>query len=307
VVLALRALGLGDAFTGVAALRGVRRGWPGHRLVLAAPDASGRLLRDVGVVDEVVTTGPLQPLPWPAVRPPDVAVNLHGRGPQSHRLLASLRPGRLVAFACPEAGHLDGPRWDPTEHEADRWCRLAAWAGGDCGPEDLRLPVPGARGDHVVVHPGAASPARRWPVERWAAVVRVLGAEGHRVLVTGSAAEAALGAPLGAAGAEVLCGRLTLPDLVHTVATARLLLCGDTGVAHVATAYATPSVLLFGPTPPSTWGPRLDAELHAVLWHGSDDEPPGDPHADTPDARLLAVTVDEVLAAAATTVATAVG
>ena len=38
-VLVLRALGLGDLLTSVAAIRGLRRAWPGARLVLAAPAA----------------------------------------------------------------------------------------------------------------------------------------------------------------------------------------------------------------------------------------------------------------------------
>jgi ADP-heptose:LPS heptosyltransferase len=295
-VLALRALGLGDALTGVPALRGLRRAWPQARLVLAAPAAVGQLLLTLGVVDETLDAGPLQPVRWPSPDPPDVAVNLHGRGPQSHCVLASLRPGRLVAFACTEAGHLDGPAWTPDEHEVDRWCRLVRWAGGSCGREDLRLEPPGPRGDLVVVHPGAASASRRWPVDRWADVVRHLAGSGRHVAVTGTDGEASLCDPLAGAGAENLCGRLSLADLARTVATAGLVLCGDTGVAHLATAYGTPSVVLFGPTSPSTWGPAVDAERHVVLWHGRDGEAPGNPHGHQVDPRLERVTVDEVLA-----------
>jgi ADP-heptose:LPS heptosyltransferase len=73
------------------------------------------------------------------------------------------------------------------------------------------------------------------------------------------------------------------------VATARLVICGDTGVAHVATAYGTPSVLLFGPVPPRLWGPLRGP--HRVLWHGGT----GDTFADEPDPGLLRITVEEVL------------
>lgn len=294
-VLVLRALGLGDAVTGIAPLRGVRRAWPDHRLVLAAPAAFGQWLLELGVVDETLDVGPLEPVPWPAPEPPAVAVNLHGRGPQTHRLLLALRPGRLVAFANAEAGHADGPPWDESAHEVDQWCSLVTWAGGRCGPDDLRLEPPLPRGDVVVVHPGATTADRRWPVARWHDVVRALRADGAHVAVTGSGDEASLCAEVATAGADNLAGTLSLADLARVVASARVLLSGDTGVAHLATAYATPSVTLFGSIPPWQWGPRIDRGLHRVLWHP---EAEGPAPADEPDPRLLAVPVAEVLAEA---------
>jgi ADP-heptose:LPS heptosyltransferase len=79
------------------------------------------------------------------------------------------------------------------------------------------------------------------------------------------------------------------------VAGADLLLCGDTGVAHLGTAFGTPSVLLFGPTPPDLWRPLADVERHTVLWHGVGR---ADPHADELDPALSKIDVDEVLTAA---------
>lgn len=303
-VLVLRALGLGDALTGVAPLRGVRRAWPDHRLVLAAPAVVGQWLLELGLVDETLDAGPLEPVPWPSPEPPDVAVNLHGKGPQSHRVLQALRPGHLVAFANAEVGHVDGPEWDPDVHEVDRWCWLVRGAGGDCGPADLRLEPPVPRGDVVVVHPGAASAARRWPADRWADVVRVLRRQDAAVVVTGTEGEAPLCAEVADAGAENLAGRLALPDLARTVAGARLLLSGDTGVAHLATAYRTPSVVLFGPVPPSLWGPRIDTDRHVVLWHpDAGRQTTAEAATEGVDPRLAAIRVDEVLDAARSLIA----
>lgn len=124
---------------------------------------------EVRVVDRALpTTGP-----GPVERtgaPPDVAVNLHGRGPQSHRALLALRPRVLVAFASAQAGVCCPPsRAD--EHEVDRWVRLVRSTGAECDLDDLRLPYePEPRGRTVVLHPGAASGSRRWPVDRWKAV-----------------------------------------------------------------------------------------------------------------------------------------
>ncbi len=301
-VVALRALGLGDLLTAVPALRGLRRAWPGAELVLAGPSAIGGWLASLGVVDDVVAVRGLDDadrLLRGADRP-DLAVNLHGRGPQSHRLLAGVHPRRLVAYSCPEAQHSEGPRWRPHEHEVDRWIRVSEWAGGEASVDDLLLPPQGASGEHVVVHPGAAAESRCWPPERWAEVAARLASRGHAVLVTGTAGESARCAAVArAAGGEDRCGLDDLTGLAHLVGTARLVLSGDTGVAHLATAFRTPSVTLFGPVSPTLWGPRVDSPLHRVLWRGDPTTArQGDPHAAALDDRLAAISVGDVVDAA---------
>lgn len=299
-VLVLRALGLGDALTAIPALRGVRRRWPQARLSLAAPAPLAEWMVELGLADRALPTPRLGPIPW-TDRPPDVAVNLHGRGPESHRALHALRPRELVAFANPEAC-AQGPPWRADEHEVDRWVRLLRSTGAQCGPEDLRLPrLTPSRDGTVVLHPGAASASRRWPVDRWQAVARALVRHGHQVVVTGVAAEAELCAAVAAEpGVTDRCGLDDLPGLAERVGVASLLVCGDTGVAHLATVLGTPSVLLFGPVSPALWGPRIDVHLHRVLWPdtGRDDGRPGDPHGADLDPRLARTTVEQALDAA---------
>ena len=298
VALVLRALGVGDLLTAVPAIRAVRVGLPRHRLVLAAPAALGDLIALIGGVDAHLGADGLCPLPWPG-QGPTVAINLHGRGPQSHEILRAIGPSRLLGFAHPAHPDVDGPDWLPGEHEVARWCRLARWYGFPARPDDLRLlppgasPAPGA----VLVHPGAKHGSRRWPAPRFAEVVRALLARGERVVVTGGRAEAALahavGAQAGIPRAEVLAGKTTLGELAALVAAARLVICNDTGIAHLASAYGTPSVVLFGPTPPAQWGPPPRPQ-HAALWAGD----PGDPFAPTPAEGLLRIMVPDVLDAA---------
>jgi hypothetical protein len=299
-VVALRALGLGDLLTGVPALRALRHALPHHDLVLAAPRALRPLVGLAGITDRVVDVGGLHPVPWHG-DPPELAVNLHGKGPQSHELLAALRPRRLVAFGCPDASH-EGPAWRAEEHEVRRWCRLLAESLHiSADPRDLGLPVPqtpAAVPGAVVVHPGAAYPARRWPPQRFAAVARWAVSAGHDVVVTGGPDEVGLAEEV-RRGANlprraVLAGRTDLTQLAAQIASARLLVSGDTGVAHLASAFSTPSVLLFGPTAPSRWGPPEDGP-HAVIWHG---DGAGDPWSAQVDPALLRVEVDEVLAGA---------
>lgn len=285
MILALRALGVGDLAAGVPALRGLRRAYPAEPLWLAAPAWLAPLVTLVGAVDRLVPTNGLAPVRLPAVGP-SLGVNLHGRGPESHRLLATARPGRLWGFACDGFG---GPVWRADEHEVHRWCRLLHWYGVPADPDDLALRVPTvsiAAEGATIVHPGAKAAERRWEPARYAAVARALAAAGHRVVVTGSATERPLAERVaglaGLPGSAVLAGRTDLRELAGLVARARLLVSGDTGIAHLATAYGTRSLLLFGPTPPGLWGPPPDRPQHRVLWHGELDR----------------ITVDEVLAAA---------
>lgn len=296
--LVLRALGLGDLLAGVPALRVLRRALPDHEVVLAAPGVLAPLVETVDAVDRLLPVGELEPVPWEGP-PPDVGVDLHGNGPASRRLVEALAPGRLVAFEAP-----GGPRWDPDEHERRRWCRLVSQGLGVplrvTDPESVLLPPPPgppAVDGAVVVHPGAASGSRRWPLGRYADVARALARDGHRVVVTGSPEEVHLARAVARAArldeSAVLAGTTGLAGLAALVAAARLVVCGDTGVAHLASAYATRSVVLFGPVPPSSWGPPAGGP-HTALWRGGPAYR-GDPHADEVDPLLTRLTVDRVI------------
>jgi ADP-heptose:LPS heptosyltransferase len=303
-VLIYRALGLGDFLTGVPAYRAVARAFPAYEVCLAAPEALLPLAALTEAVDTFLPTAELAAPAWPGP-PPEVAVNLHGSGPQSHRLLLAMGPGRLIAFRRDDLG-VPGPTWRGDEHEVVRWCRLLTDWGLPAEPAalDLRVPdeLPPVR-SATVVHPGAAGAARRWPADRFAAVARELAGAGHDVVVTGSPGERALAEGVaesaGLPAEQVLAGRLGLSAMAALVASARLVVCGDTGVAHLATAYRTPSVLLFGPMSPARGGPPGDRPQHRVVWHADlaprPEPPPG--AADTAHPAVLAIDVDEVLAA----------
>jgi ADP-heptose:LPS heptosyltransferase len=286
VALSLRALGLGDLLTAVPALRAVAAAHPGHRHVVACPASLRPLVLLTGAAEEILDAAPLEPL---EMRPPDVAVNLHGRGPESHALLQALRPRRLIAFGC-------GAAWRDEEHEVDRWCRLLREHGIPADRTRLELSCPpgsaATPANATVIHPGAASGARRWPPERFAAVARHEVGAGRTVVITGSPGERRLAEDVArriGAPCRVAAGTTDVLDLARIVAAADRVVCGDTGVAHLATALRTPSVVLFGPVSPARWGPP-PRPWHHVLWAGST----GDPHAGVPDAGLLRISVEQV-------------
>lgn len=295
-VLALRALNLGDLLVAVPALRALRRGFPGHRLVLATHAWLAPIVDLIGAVDQLRPTDGLAPLGGP--RRPAVAVNLHGGGPQSAAVLDALEPRRRIGHAP----HWPGPPWRDGVHERERWCALLAAHGVAADPLDLHLqppPAPSPAPGATVCHVGAGYGAKRWPADRFADVAAALRRAGHRVVLTGSAAERPLArdvaARAGLGPAAVLAGRTGLTELAALLAGAALLVANDTGAAHLAWAFGTPSVVLFGPVPATEWGPPPGP--HRAL--SADAARRGDPFATDPDPALLGVTPDEVLAAVA--------
>jgi heptosyltransferase-1 len=110
----------------------------------------------------------------------------------------------------------------------------------------------------ALINPGAAWPNKRWPPERFgqvAAFLRdvrqldslVLWGPGEEAL-----AQAVVDASDGAAGRAPAT---SLTDLLALCRAAALMVSGDTGPLHIATAVGTPTVSIFGPTDPDRNGP----------------------------------------------------
>jgi ADP-heptose:LPS heptosyltransferase len=108
----------------------------------------------------------------------------------------------------------------------------------------------------VVVHPGAAVPARRWPVRHAARAVELLADAGWSVVVTGGPDERLLTADVAGATGIDLGGRTDLGQLSGVLARAATVVAGNTGAAHLAAAVGTPVVSLFAPVVPAVrWRP----------------------------------------------------
>lgn len=293
----LRALGLGDLLVAVPALAAIARSFPDHERVLACPSPLAPLALLTQAVDRVVATRGLESAV--NIDRPDVAINLHGKGPGSHRLLLAAGCNRLVAFHNDEVAITEGfPRWIAGEHEVVRWCRMLNSFGIDARRDELGLPHPGPPPPELIgatiIHPGAKAAARRWPPSKWARVAARRVRAGEKVVISGSPAERDLALRIARAAdlddEAVIAGRTEIMDLAQVVATARLVLSSDTGIAHLATAFGTPSIALFGPVAPSQWGPPPERPHHIALWRG----PLGDSLAETPHPGLTSIGVDEV-------------
>jgi heptosyltransferase-1 len=145
----------------------------------------------------------------------------------------------------------------------------SAVAGDELAPVQPRLPVdPAAEAwadgllgantgqDAVLINPGAGWGAKRWPVERYAAVAEGLIQRGFRVLVNVGPGEEPLADVLvkqtGGAATPLAC---SLGQLIALTRRITLAVAGDTGPLHLACALGKPVVGIYGPTDPSRNGP----------------------------------------------------
>jgi len=99
---------------------------------------------------------------------------------------------------------------------------------------------------------------RQWPVERFAELANGLAEEGIVPLVLQNPGDLALTARLvSLSPSAVVVKTAELRTLLAVIASCGVLVSGDTGPAHMATALGVPRVTIYGPTDPSAWNPGL--------------------------------------------------
>ncbi|APA89854.1 glycosyltransferase family 9 protein (plasmid) [Paraburkholderia sprentiae WSM5005] len=298
-IVVFRALQLGDMLCAVPALRALRAAAPqAHIALIGLPWARTFVARYATLVDELIVFPgavgfPEQPESndgLPAFfaqmrkRRFDLAIQLHGSGGIANDLLHDLGARADAGFVQPHEAPREGCfiDWPDALPEPERYLALMSALGAAAHDRRLSFPLTAPdldeysalRASHgieearlVLLHPGSQLPSRRWPAERFAAVADRLAADGWQIAITGTAAEAPLTcAVLGAMSAPALhlAGATSLGGLAALVAHARLVVCNDTGISHIAAAVATASVVVACGSDTRRWAP-LDHARHRVL------------------------------------------
>jgi len=307
-IVVLRALPLGDVLCAVPALRALRRECPHASITLIGlPSAASLPDRLSHYIDDFMPFPGYPGFPEQPPRPPafarfvcdararafDLALQMHGDGRASNRVMRALGARRIAGFrreGDAAAQSDDDPRrrnawlrYPDHGHEVRRLLALTRYLGCETRDESLEFPLLPADhaelhdsglsgglvpGRYVCVHPGARSAGRRWGAEQFAAVADALH-EAYQlpIVVTGS--------PHGRAPSDEVRARMRAPAidaaapipigaLAALLADARLLVAGDTGVSHLASALRVPSVTVFTDTDPARWA-SLDADLHRAV------------------------------------------
>lgn len=143
-------------------------------------------------------------------------------------------PAAPASWADMVAGLIAGPPPRPY--------RTTDWPAPECAPFE-RPAAP-----YCVLHVGASSPLKSWPAANWLALAGSLTQRGFQVVWSGGRGENRLVAEIDPEGLyPSYAALLDLPQMWHLLAAASLLVCPDTGVAHLGRLVGTPTATLFGP------------------------------------------------------------
>ena len=143
-------------------------------------------------------------------------------------------PAVPTAWGDSVAGLIDG--------EEPRPYSVADWPA----PTAAEFSRPASR--YAVLHVGASSPLKQWSPERWMALAQNLGQTGLQVVWSGGRGEQRIVEAIDPQQIYFsFAGRLDLAQLWHLLAGAALLVCPDTGIAHLGRIVGTRTLTLFGP------------------------------------------------------------
>lgn len=175
-------------------------------------------------------------------------------------------PAGSLDFALP------GQRLPGTKHEVE-WVRglvdrdastPPVWSlaiPGDAGRRAAKL-IPEGDDPLVVIHTGARNGgAKIWPVERWKELAVLITQEtGARLVTVGDEFErkTARSVIRSSRRTHDLTGKTSLAELAAVVSRCDVLISGDSGPLHLATALGKRVVGLYGPTDPVLSGPFAD-------------------------------------------------
>jgi ADP-heptose:LPS heptosyltransferase len=301
-VLVFRALQLGDMLCAVPALRALRAAVPhAHIALVGLPWAQQFADRFHRYVDEFIPFPGHPLLPEQAVRHEGLArfytslctrkfglaIQLHGSGKVTNDIVSGFGATALAGYCSGEAVMRERSVLLPypeTGTEPERLLHLMEALGAE--PAGLELEFPLSQqdedeleasgiakalpaGGYFCIHPGARQRDKCWPPRQFAEVGDRLAAEfGLTPVLTGSASEADLTAEVASHMHHTpvdAAGPISIGAMGVLMRKAKLLLCNDTGVSHLAAGLKLKSVVVFSKADIARWAP-LDRHNHRCIW-----------------------------------------
>ena len=285
-ILVIKLSALGDFVLALAAMKQIRKAHAKAHITLLTTPPFEALAKACPYFNAVDTGGrPEGFAEWMGLRRRIRAANYDRvydlqTSAHSNRIFQALRPGAPawsgIAFGC-SLPHRNPLRngMHTLERQADQLMHAGAWndaptEAGSAPPPDLSWVLKSASGDrpvsgsnkprpYVMFVPGGSShrPEKRWPVERYSELARILYARGFDIVIIGGPSESDLAHTIQRAvpRARDLTGRTDFARIAMLGAKAALAVGNDTGPLHLAAAGGAPTIVLFS----RASDPRLSA------------------------------------------------
>ncbi|MCX7910481.1 MAG: glycosyltransferase family 9 protein [Endomicrobia bacterium] len=162
------------------------------------------------------------------------------------------------------------------KHEVECFCELVEVLGIKVEDKQLCLPIDNQtilkmeklinnynleKKQFIIIHPGCGihGQYRQWDIEKYVEVAEyVVSRYNLNVVLTGSKDDLKIVKKImkiSKVNFINFVGKTTLEELISLVSMAKFVICGNTGVLHIAAAVRTPTIAIHGPTDPAKWGP----------------------------------------------------
>lgn len=300
-VVIFRALQLGDMLCAVPALRALRAALPhAHIALVGLPWAQQFAQRFSGYIDEFFAFPGHAALSEQPVKQDmsadfyqaiqsrrfSLALQMHGSGEISNGIVKNFGAEWAAGYAAAESPGCDEFFYFPYPDagpEPLRLLDLTTRLGAPPMGDHLEFPLnagdwqeleqsglgAGLRADaYICVHPGARFRDKCWPPQLFAHIADQLALEsGLTVVLTGSAKERDLACAVAdhmKTPAVNAAGPISIGAMAALMSNARLLVCNDTGVSHIAAGLRLKSVVIFSKADINRWAP-LDRQLHRCV------------------------------------------
>ena len=295
-VLVVRLRSIGDTVLATPSLYALRRFLPKAQIDILLESWVAPVLEGLQEVDNIITVerGSTASRARVARRLRaehyDVAYNLHGGTTATlllrasgarHRVgYSSYQYSRLLNHAAPPPTELWGQE---KTHSVEQQLALLGWTGvpvsdrpqtrlaiTDKAAESVQLRLRAAEVDEAkplaLIHPAAAFDTKQWAASNFARVTEDLSARGFNCVAISAPSEKHVVRELVENSSAHITAftDLSLPEVTALAARSRLFVGNDSGIAHIAAAVQTPSVVIFGSSNVAHWRPWTLAPAEVV-------------------------------------------
>lgn len=294
-VLVVRLRSIGDSVLSTSSLVALKRFLPDAQIDILLEDWVAPVLEGFPHVNEVIRLrrGSLKSRAQVARRLRanryDVVFNLHG-GTTATFLTRATSARHRVGFETYQYAGLHNHLapsplllWGRDQtHSVEQQLSLLGWTGipvSDRPPTELAVTKQAAasietrlesagltNGPFAVIHPVAAFATKQWATENFGQVATEVSAKGLPIVAIATPKETDVIEKLkqNTAAPVMACTNLSLPEITALLARARLFIGNDSGIAHMAAAIKTPSVVIFGSSNRTHWRPWTTAAAEVV-------------------------------------------